>query len=212
VLKDNPVHEDMVEHARMARLDFIVNVILNDEGRITRVFSGEPVLAHETGCRAVGEIITVPIDGLFDIAVTTNGGAPLDLDFYQAVKGIDSAARITREGGIIVMAASCWQGIGPEDFHRLHSSCRSPGELLALLSTGKSYAPGVSWQNQILARIQQRHRVYLFSGLDDDTVNSMMVEPVRSVGEGLEMAMQALGKDSKIAVIPRGPLVLPTLR
>lgn len=212
VLKGNPVHEDMVEQARIARLDFIVNVVLNDEGNITRVFSGEPLLAHETGCRAVGEIITVPVDGLFDITVTTNGGAPLDLDFYQAVKGIDSAARITREGGIIVMAASCYQGVGPGDFYKLHSSCRTPGDLLARLSRDRSHALGVSWQNQVLARIQRGHRICLVSNLNDDIVKSMMVEPVHSVGEGLDMALQVLGKDSKVAVIPRGPLVVPTLR
>jgi nickel-dependent lactate racemase len=212
VLENNPVHEDMVEQARIARLDFIVNVVLNDESSITHVFSGEPVLAHETGCRVVGEIITVPVDGLFDITVTTNGGAPLDLDFYQAVKGIDSAARITREGGIIIIAASCYQGVGPEDFLKLHSSCQTPGELLAGLSRDMSYARGVSWQNQVLARIQQSHQIYLKSDLSDDMVKGMMVEPVRSVEEGLEKALQTLGDDSKIAVIPRGPLVLPSLR
>ena len=211
ILENNPVHEDMVEQAGIAHLDFIVNVILNADGEITHVFSGDSVLAHETGCRTNEEITRIPVDGPYDITVTTNGGAPLDLDLYQACKGIDTAAQITREGGIIIMAASCYEGVGSEEFRKLHASSESPDDILARLSRDKSFAEGVSWQNQVLARIQKSHQIFLLSGLDDDTVKPMMMHPIPSVEKGLKKALKILGDESRIAVIPRGPLVLPTL-
>ncbi|MGD9118677.1 MAG: nickel-dependent lactate racemase [Dehalococcoidia bacterium] len=212
ILENNPVHEDMVEQARIARLDFIVNVILNAGGEITHVFSGAPGAAHGAGCRADEEITRVTVDDPFDITVTTNGGAPLDLDFYQACKGIDTAAQITREGGVIIMAASCYQGTGSDEFMKLHTSYKEPEEILTRLNRDKSYAEGVSWQNQILARIQQSHRIFLLSGLDDATVRSVMMQPVHSIEDGLTGAISILGEESSIAVIPRGPLVLPALK
>ncbi len=211
ILKNNPVHEDMVEQARMARLDFIVNVTLNSEGEITHVFSGDPVIAHETGCQIASKNAQIPITSAYDITLTTNGGAPLDLDFYQTCKGIDTAAQITRKGGIIIMAAACDQGIGPEEFRILHTSSKSPEDVLAKLSRSSSYAEGVSWQNQLLGRAQQDHEIFLFSNLTDDEISPMMITPIHSVEEGLEIAYKRLGADSRVGVIPRGPLALPMM-
>jgi len=211
ILENNPVHEDMIEQAGMAGLDYIVNVLLNADGEITHVFSGDPVAAHELGCGTAGDIVRVPVEKLSDITLTTNGGAPLDLDFYQTCKAIDTAAQVTREDGIIVVAASCTEGVGPEEFRALHASVRSPRDVLDELSRDDAHAAGVSWQNQILARAQINHRILLFSNLDDNVARSMMVTPISSIPSGLEMAFKSLGDSSRLTVIPRGPLVLPTL-
>ncbi len=209
VLEGNPIHEDMLEQAAMARLDFIVNVLLNRDGEITHVFAGDLKAAHEAGCRQARENVLVRLDRPADITLTTGGGAPLDLDLYQAVKGIDTAARVTREGGIIVVAASCHRGVGPEEFRARHAAAGSPAEVLAAIARAGS--GGVSWQNQVLARAQLKHRVLLVSELDDADVAPMMVTPVPSVAAALGSAFDALGKDARLAVIPEGPLVLPML-
>ena len=207
ILEGNPVHEDMVEQARMAKLDFIVNVLLNRNQEITHVMAGDPVLAHERGCQLERDIVQVKVERKVDITITTNGGAPLDLDFYQTCKGIDTASQITRDGGIIIIASSCDRGVGPKEFLALHSSSNSPEEVLQKIRRSKN--EGVYWQNQILARAQLNHDIYLLSTLDDITVKQMMVTPIRTIQEGLEKAFQTLGADSQIAVIPRGPLILP---
>jgi nickel-dependent lactate racemase len=212
ILENNPVHEDMVEQCRMAGLNFIVNVLLNAEHEITHVFSGDPISAHETGCRTAMENLKVTVEAPVDITLTTSGGAPLDLDFYQTCKGIDTAARITREGGIIIIAAACNRGVGPEEFQKLHASAGSPEDILTKLSCSGDLAEGVSWQNQVLARDQINHEIFLLSDLEESAVRSMMVTPIKSVQEGLENAFAILGDKSSLAVIPQGPLVLPRLR
>ena len=208
-LKGNPIHEDMVEQAKMARLDFIVNVLLNKRREITHVVAGDPFQAHEEGCRIEKEIVGVRVPRLVDISITTNSGAPLDLDLYQTCKGIDTAAQITRPGGIIITVSACSAGLGPDSFRELHASVNSPE---AVLREIKRQEPiGVQWENQILARTQLKNTVYLVSSLEDSLVRDMMLTPVRTVEEGLEKAFQVLGADASIAVIPEGPLVLPLL-
>jgi nickel-dependent lactate racemase len=133
----------------------------------------------------------------------------LYLDFYQTCKGIDTASQITREGGIIIAASSCSQGLGPESFSELHSSCNSPDEVLEILRN--THHVGVGWQNQILARVQLDHGIYLLSNLEDGLVEQMKVFPIHTLEEGLDRALTALGKDAEIAVIPQGPLVLPVI-
>jgi nickel-dependent lactate racemase len=209
ILKGNPIHEDMVEQAKMAKLDFIVNVLLNKKREITHVVAGDPIEAHEKGCEIETEIAGVKVNHKVDIAVTTNSGAPLDLDLYQTVKGIDNASLITRDGGIVIIASSCGTGVGPEEFRELHASVDSPKGVLQKIKREEPI--GVQWQNQILARAQLRNDIYLLSNLDDNVVRDMMITPIHTMEEGLEKAFEALGDSAEIAVIPEGPLVLPLL-
>jgi len=207
ILKGNPVHEDMVEQAKMAKLDFIVNVLLNKRGEITHVVAGDPYLAHEEGCNLEKGICAARVDSMVDITVTTNSGAPLDLDLYQTCKGIDNAAQITRDGGIIIIASACNEGIGPREFLELHKSVHSPKDIIREV---KRLEPvGVQWQNQILARTQLKNDIYLVSDLADNLVRDFMMEPVITIEEGLKKAFEVMGKDASIAVIPEGPMVFP---
>ncbi|MBI4267009.1 MAG: nickel-dependent lactate racemase [Chloroflexi bacterium] len=209
VLQGNPIHEDIVEQAKLAKLDFIVNVLLNERKEITHVVAGDPVQAHEKGCEMEKSLAGVSVGHRADITVTTNSGAPLDLDLYQSCKGIDNASLITRDGGVIIIASACSGGVGPEAFRKLHSSARSPIEVLQKIRR-KGHA-GVPWQNQVLARVQLRNDVYLVSELDDSLVRDLMIVPVHTIEEGLEKALGALGGDAEVAVMPEGPLVLPLL-
>ena len=207
VLKGNPIHEDMVEQAKMARLDFIVNVLLNQKREITHVVAGDPFQAHEAGCAMEMDVVGVRVPHKADITITTNSGAPLDLDLYQTCKGIDTAAQITREGGIIICASSCCCGVGPDDFLKVHAAVRTPEEVLEKIRREEPI--GVQWENQVLAKMQLKNEIYLLSDMHEKTVKDMMMTPIRSIEEGLEKAFQTLGRDAKVAVIPQGPLVIP---
>lgn len=209
ILKGNPIHEDMVEQAKIAKLDFIVNVLLNKDRQITHVFAGNPWLAHEIGCVLEKDIVQVQINHKVDITIVTNGGAPLDQDFYQTCKGIDTASQITKSGGLIIMASSCANGIGPESFISLHASANSPREVLEIIKNGSH--SGVTWQNQILARCQLDHSIFLLSNLDNDVASKMMATPIPTITQGLCNAFDILGENAEIAIIPEGPLVLPTV-
>jgi len=209
ILQGNPIHEDIVEQARIAGLNFIVNVLLNESYQITHVVAGDPVKAHEKGCQIERGLAGFEVDHKVDITVTSNSGAPLDLDLYQTCKGIDSASMITREGGIIIMASSCSHGAGPEAFTQSHLVCHSPAEVLQNLQTeGLNHLP---WQNQRLACAQLNNDIYLVSELDDSLVKNMMMVPVRTIEEGLKKAFLKLGNEAEIAIIPEGHLVLPLL-
>jgi nickel-dependent lactate racemase len=185
-------------------------VLLNKKREITHVVAGDPVKAHERGCQIEQDIAGVKIAHRVDLVIATNSGAPLDLDLYQTCKGIDTAAQITRDGGIIIIASACSDGLGPEAFLELHASVSSPEEVLQKIRRQEPI--GVQWENQILARTQLKNDIYLVSQLEDSVVKKMMMTPVSTVEEGLTKALEVLGDDAEIAVIPEGPLVLPLLK
>jgi nickel-dependent lactate racemase len=209
VLAGNPIHEDMVEQARMAGLAFIVNVLLNRNKEITNVFAGDLVEAHEAGCHAALERVGASVDHRVDIVLTTNSGAPLDLDLYQTVKGMDNGSLVTRDGGIVIVASSCSSGTGPQSFVDVHRSCGGPIDVMQKIRRDEPF--GVQWQNQVLARIQMRNDVMLKCELDDELLLGMGIEPVHDVDAAVREAISRLGPDAEIGVMPEGPLVLPLL-
>jgi len=209
IIQGNIVHEDLVEQAIMAKLNFIINVILNKDREITHIVTGDPLKAHKVGCEIESDIATVKAPHKVDIVITTNGGAPLDLDLYQSCKGMNTASKITRDGGIVIIASACSTGKGPEEFVELHASVSSPKEVLQKIRREEPI--GVQWQNQILARDQLRNDFYLVSELEDSVVKAMMITPIRTIEQGLQEALKIIGNDAEIAVIPEGPLVVPVL-
>jgi nickel-dependent lactate racemase len=207
--EENPVYRDILEQAKMAKLDFIVNVLLNKRHEITHIVCGEPAAAHRAGCKIARDITGVNVARQADITITTNSGAPLDLDLYQTAKGIDNASLVTRNGGIIIIAAACDAGAGPKSFVELHAMNPTPQ---AVLNKIKLEEPlGVQWQNQILARARLKNDIFLVSCLEESLVRSMMMQPFPTIESALEEALRILGDDARIALIPEGPTVLPVL-
>lgn len=152
-----------------------------------------------------------PVDEPFDIVITSNSGYPLDLNFYQAVKGMAAAALIVKPGGDIVVAAECWDGIPAHgEYKRLLWEAASPQELL-----DRMLRPGFrcqdQWQAQIQAQIQAKARVHVYAGgLSDEDLRRALVIPCRSIEQTVREILQRK-PGARIAVLPDGPQTVPYL-
>jgi nickel-dependent lactate racemase len=211
----NPIFEEMRDVALATRPTFLVNVTLNEKKEITGVFAGEMVAAHDAGIAQAGRQALRPIPHLYDIAVTTNMGHPADINFYQAGKGASVALRALREGGTVVLAAECADGLGLEDFVELLTSEASATALL-----DKLHAPGFAqyeqWGVQCWAMIQRKADVHLYSSMPAETARAAHVIPCSDVSATVqELARRHRaehGSEPSIAVLPHGHLTVPWLK
>ncbi len=207
----NPIWEEMLDIAQKTAPTFLLNVTLNQERRITGVFAGELLAAYRQGTALARQSTVRPVKGPFDLVITSNSGYPLDLNLYQAVKGMSAAAQIVRPGGDIVLAAECWDGIPDHgEYKRLLWEAASPAELLA-----RVMAPGFRchdmWEVQIQAQVQRKARVHVYAGgLSDEELRRAHVIPCRSVEETVA-AVRRANPAATIAVLPDGPQVVPVL-
>jgi nickel-dependent lactate racemase len=207
----NPIYEEMKQIAEMAGPCFALNVTLNRARQITGVFAGDAFQAHRRGAAFARSISMQQVDRLFDVVVTTNSGFPLDLNLYQAVKGMDTAARIVKPGGAVVMAAECSQGLPPEGhFRELLRARSTPPELLEMIEGFRTPIQD-QWQVQILARILMRTRVYLYSSLPEEEVRGAHLVPTSDIAETVRALLARAGAGARLAVIPEGPQVIPCL-
>ena len=207
----NPLWEELRELAERVGPSFLLNVTLNERRQITGVFAGDLIEAHRAGCGFVRRSAMQRVDQPFDVVVTSNSGAPLDLNLYQGVKGLSAGARIVKEGGLLILACECREGVPPgSPFERLLQSASSPDELLKRLAqTGPALAE--QWQAQILALIQQKAEVRVHSTLPAEALNACHLRTCPDIGAAVAERLRQSGPDARVAVLPQGPLTIPYL-
>jgi nickel-dependent lactate racemase len=210
-LEGNPVHEDGVAAARMAGLDFIVDVTLDAERRLTGVFAGDMEAAWAVGVRHVAQVVEARVPEPVDVALTTCAGYPLDLTLYQAVKGMVGALPIVKEGGTILIAARCAEGIGSPDFARILLENEDLEQFVARTYDDTFFIPD-QWEAHELWKAARKAEILVYTeGIDAETLARCFVTPVSSVAEGLARAFDRHGPAARVAVIPQGPYVVASL-
>jgi nickel-dependent lactate racemase len=213
VTDGNPVWEEIKEAATMVEPTFLLNIALNREKLMTGVFAGSLEGAYNRGCASVRKTAMVRVTEPFDIVITSNSGYPLDLNVYQAVKGMGAAAQVVKDGGSIIIAADCWDGIPDHGaYGQLLREVRSPESLLKKIRT-----PGFTmqdmWQAQIHALIRLKAEVYLHThNLRDEEIEGVLLKPCRQVEETVDGLLKRYGPTATICVLPQGPQTIPYVK
>ncbi len=213
ITEGNPIWEEMREVALLTKPTFLLNVTLNMWREITGVFAGDILTAHAAGCAFVKENAMVGVDAPYDIVITTNSGYPLDQNLYQSVKGMSAASQIVRDGGSIIIATACEDGLPDHGrYAALLAEAGSPQGVLDMLAR-PGFEAQDQWQVQIQALIQLRADVYVYSdGLTDQQIEKALFLPCRNIEATLAQLQAKYGPDARICVIPEGPQTIPYLR
>jgi nickel-dependent lactate racemase len=209
VTEGNPVHDAVRAIAAATGVHFALDVLLNDEQRITQAFGGELFAMHAAARREARREAMRRVDQRFDIVVTTNSGYPLDQNLYQAVKGMSAGATVAKPGGTIICAAECRDGL-PEhgSYGRLLAARGDPAALLEMIAAAPETIPD-QWQVQIQARIQVDHEVLLKTdGLSAAQVRAAHLTPIDDVSALIERRL-ASDPEATICVLPQGPQTIP---
>jgi nickel-dependent lactate racemase len=211
ILEGNPVHEENTRIARMAGCDFIVNVSLDKDRRVTSLVAGDMEAAFAKGVEFVESVCKAPIPEPCDVVVTSSAGYPLDTTFYQAIKGLTGVLPIVKEGGTIVIAAALDEGIGSPEFRRLfEENATLDGFMRRIL--GKDYFVLDQWQLEKLGHVCRKARPrFVTRGLSPEVMTSLFVDSAPSVEQAIAEALSEYGPNARIAVVPKGPYVLPVV-
>ena len=211
VTEGNPTWEEMRDIALRAGRSFLLNVALNNDREITAVFAGHLLESHRAGCEYVRDSAMRKVAEPYDTVITTNSGYPLDLNLYQTAKGICAAARIVKEGGTIIVASECSEGVPARSaFERLLHSVSGPQELLELLHHAAAPVPD-QWQAHLQVKAQQRARILLYSSMADDDVKAAHLIPGHDIAREIQSILREPSSRMRVGVLPRDPLTIPYL-
>jgi nickel-dependent lactate racemase len=209
-IEDNPLHRELLEIARLVRHDFLVDVALGrgtPRRPIAAVFVGDPQAAHRRGVEFVSRVMLETLDHPVDAVITTAAGYPLDLTFYQAVKGITAASHIVKPGGKILLLAACEEGVGGPEFARLLAE-GAPDHVFLKKIEGAPVTVD-QWQLEKLALVTTRAEVFYYvPGLPREFHSALWGKTYASAEEAVRALAGTLEQNARVAVIPEGPYVL----
>ena len=211
ITEGNPLWEEMRDIALRAGPSFLLNIALNERREITGVFAGDLLAAHKVGIEFVRASAMQRVAEPFDIVLTTNSGYPLDMNLYQGVKGMAAAARIVKDGGTIILAAECAEGLPAGSPHERLLRSVSDGEALLARLAAPGFLHAEQWQSQIQALIQRRAEIHVHSALPDETIRAAHLIPCADLAATIAQKLAALGPAARLAVLPQGPLTIPYL-
>jgi nickel-dependent lactate racemase len=209
--EDNPLHAELLEIARMARHDFILDVALARDRSIAGVFAGHSEQAHRCGVEFVSRALLEVLDEPVDAAITSAAGHPLDLTFYQTVKGVTAAAHIVRSGGRILVTGACTEGAGAPEFREMLLEGVPDAEFLRRIASGPVTVD--QWQLEKLALVTTGHQLlYYVPGLPPEYHPKLWGRSCLTIESAVAELAAGLPRGSHIAVIPEGPYVLARCR
>jgi nickel-dependent lactate racemase len=203
-IEANPLHAELLEIARMARHDFMLDVTLTQDRSISGVFAGDPVQAHAAGVAFVEQTCLERLEEPVDAVITSSAGYPLDLTFYQCVKGITAAAHMVKPGGRILIIAQCAEGVGSPEFARRLSGLKDFRSFLDEIRLAPVEVD--QWQLEKLALTGEKYELYFFTpGVTRSQLGFLSESAFRSVEEAVAATLAGLPADARIALVPEGP-------
>lgn len=204
----NPLHRELLEIARIARHDFLVDVSLSRDRKIAQVFAGHPEQAHRNGMEFVGRTLLEPLDAPVDAVITTAAGYPLDLTFYQTVKGITAASHIVKPGGRILVISECPEGAGAPEFRDMLKAFPTPDSFLDHIAHNPQVVVD-QWQLEKLALVSRGRQIFYYvPGLEQRYQNKLWGSTFPNAAEAIAAVLHGLPPGARVAVIPEGPYVL----
>ncbi len=213
VIDGNPLWEEVRDAAGFVQPLFLLNVALNRNQEVTAAFAGHYVTAHAEGCAYVKRHAMAAVDAPYDIVITSNSGYPLDLNMYQAVKGMSAAYQIVRPGGHIIVAADCWDGIPKHGkYGQLLFEAQTLDELLERIRTPGCFIQD-QWQAQIHALICKAVTVHFYSeNLDDEEIINAFMQPSKDIAATVQRLIREIGPGARVCALPEGPQTIPYVR
>lgn len=209
IIEGNPVRADLEEGARILGVDFIVNVVIDEDRHVVHAVAGDMVEAHRVGCAFLDSVYRVPIPAEADIVIASQGGLPKDLNLYQTQKALDNAVRAVREGGIVVLVGSCAEGYGNAVFSSWIADASTPDDLIERVN--RAFQLG-GHKAAAIALALRKARVFLVSDMPDGMVRAAFMEPFASVQEAFDQALSELGSGATVISMPHAGSTLPVLR
>lgn len=207
VLAGNPVHEAILDAARMVAPDFLLNTVLTADKQIAGVFCGDLERAHLAGCALARQLYTVPLAKPADLAIISCGGYPKDINFIQAHKALDYGVQAVRPGGTVILLAACPDGFGNPTFFDWFRY----QELDAFEAALRQHYQ-INGQTAYATLCKARTwRIILVSAFTREQTERMGMEKAADLDQALQMAYERLPADADVVVIPDGGTVLPVI-
>ncbi len=198
----NPMRQDIEQIGRKIGVHFSLGTILNEQKEIVRVYFGEPKLVMQTAIPEVRKMFAIQVAEPYDLVIASPGGAPKDINLYQAQKGLTHAARIAKDNGWVLLLAACPEGSGSQSYETFITQTDSHQDVIDQFRSGFfQVGPHKAFQ---IAKDAVRVNIVLVSDLSPQQVRDWKLTPSQpeKVDSLLDWLAMQLPGDARVAILP----------
>lgn len=208
-VEGNKFHENALEAAKMAKVDFILNTVQNHHKEITRAVAGDVEKAWLEGVKASREIYEVRIPHPVDVVITSPGGFPKDIDLYQSQKSMAASELAVKEGGTVILPAECRDGVGAHGFYEWMSAATCPQDVIdRFIREGYSIGSSKAW---LFSRcLKKADLIVVTKNIEDRILKDMFTRRADTVEQAIEMALAKQQGKGEIILMKNGSDMIPT--
>jgi nickel-dependent lactate racemase len=200
---DNPVREDIEEAGKLAGIDFIFNVIINDEKKIIAAVAGQNNDAYLEGIKKYESIYGSEVECAADIVITSQGGYPKDMNLYQSHKALENVKEITAEKGTIILVASCCEGFGDDIFEQWMTGYNDYNYLSKKIE--KKFVLG-GHKAVAISKILTKNEVLLYSDFSREETEKLGFKKIKDIQKYLNERISQ-NSEIKITIVPTGRFI-----
>jgi len=209
-LEGNLVHDEMVEAADLAQVDFALNIVRDSGLDIVKAFAGDIDKTFEKSVRLAEEIYKVSVKNRADIVFVSPGGSSFDGSLQEASICLDGASEIAKRGKAIVLVAECSSSCGDKEFLKVLSKFRDPKDLRRSLEKRFSVSGLMAYR---LMNVLQQVNLVMVSVIPDYYVSHVFkMKTARTVNEAYRLLASTVGNKGKVSFIPYGNLTIPFVK
>jgi nickel-dependent lactate racemase len=205
----NPARQDVEEIGQKLGIHLALNAILNQNKQIVQALAGDPVAVMREGILLSRQVCQVQVSQQYGLMIVSPGGHPKDINVYQSQKGLAHAARVTREGGTIILAAACPEGSGSPHYEDWVIGKRSYAEVIQKFKDdGFRIGPHKAYQ---IARDASQFQFMCFSEMVYDFSQALLLNPVKDLQTAVDEALTGLQPGERIGILPHASSTIPYL-
>ncbi len=202
----NPVRQDIDEVGEHFKIDFIFNVLQASDKTIVGAFAGHYIKAHRAACQALDEMYKIKIDEKADIVIVSPGGYPKDINIYQAQKALDNARHAVKDGGIIILCASCKEGFENNTFEKWMTT-KTKEQMVKDIK--ENFVLG-GHKAAAIAMTLMKSSIYTVTDYDGEIMEKIGFEYFDNLQDAVDKASAVTGEKGTVIIMPAGGSVLPT--
>jgi lactate racemase len=136
--------------------------------------------------------------------ITSAAGYPLDLTFYQTVKGLSAAQHIVKPGGRILVLGECAEGMGSAEF--AHMIQNYAGQVAFLEQIWNARVEVDQWQLERLALLEKKYELFFYTpGISAAELGSLAPRAFTTLDQATAALLNGLPADALVVLIPEGP-------
>jgi lactate racemase len=213
ILEGNPVHDDLMEALAIGiagKAVYSIQLVLDKDHRVGFAAAGGLDDTFRRAVEVADRQFVLDIERPYEVVVAA-APHPMDCNFYQTNKAIQSGALAVKDGGVLIVVSECPFGLGEnQTLYDTLAAARSPLDAVERADQ-EEYRLGVQ-QAARIAGVLQRADIWAVTSLPDDQVRSMFMTPFADVRKAVDAALAGQGPGAQVLFLTEASITVPRPR